>query len=88
MVFPKMIRKEKTEAGQVIGGHGDADPEGAGAGPMHGYGVAEWIEQTSPAGFGWRRERSIRRCTGELRGLLSAIRGFGQQPRAILSVDG
>ncbi len=83
MVFPKMIREEKNEAGQVIQGTVEMlILKALARGPMHGYGVAEWIEQTSQQVL--RVEEgalypALHRL--ELRGLLSAKWGASDNNR-------
>jgi PadR family transcriptional regulator, regulatory protein PadR len=78
-----MIREEKNEAGQLIQGTVEMlILKALARGPMHGYGVAEWIEQTSQQVL--RVEEgalypALHRL--ELRGLLSAKWGASDNNR-------
>jgi transcriptional regulator len=78
-----MIREEKHDAGQVIQGTVEMlILKALARGPMHGYGVAEWIEQTSQQVL--RVEEgalypALHRL--ELRGLLSAKWGASDNNR-------
>lgn len=80
---PKMIREDKTETGRLIQGTVEMLVLKALArGAMHGYGVAEWIEQTSQQVL--RVEEgalypALHRL--ELRGLLSAKWGASDNNR-------
>ena len=60
-----MMREERNDAGQVIQGTVEMlILKALARGPMHGYGVAEWIEQTSQQVLRVEEGRRIRRCTG------------------------
>jgi PadR family transcriptional regulator, regulatory protein PadR len=78
-----MIREEKNEAGQLIQGTVEMLVLKALArGPMHGYGVAEWIEQTSQQVLKVEEGAlypALHRL--ELRGLLSAKWGASENNR-------
>jgi transcriptional regulator len=83
IVSHKMIREDRNETGQVIQGTVEMlILKALARGPMHGYGVAEWIEQTSQQVL--RVEEgalypALHRL--ELRGLLSAKWGASENNR-------
>jgi PadR family transcriptional regulator, regulatory protein PadR len=78
-----MIREEKTEAGQLIQGTMEMlILKALARGAMHGYGVAEWIEQTSQQVLKVEEGAlypALHRL--ELRGLLSARWGASENNR-------
>jgi transcriptional regulator len=78
-----MIREEKTEAGQLIQGTMEMlILKALVRGAMHGYGVAEWIEQTSQQVLKVEEGAlypALHRL--ELRGLLSAKWGASENNR-------
>jgi PadR family transcriptional regulator PadR len=83
IVFPKVIREERNDNGQLIQGTVEMlILKALARGAMHGYGVAEWIEQTSQQVL--RVEEgalypALHRL--ELRGLLSAKWGASDNNR-------
>jgi PadR family transcriptional regulator PadR len=78
-----MIREDKTEAGQLIQGTMEMlILKALMRGAMHGYGVAEWIEQTSQQVLKVEEGAlypALHRL--ELRGLLSAKWGASENNR-------
>ncbi len=82
-LFPKMIREDKNEAGQLIQGTVEMlILKALARGAMHGYGVAEWIEQTSQQVLKVEEGAlypALHRL--ELRGLLSAKWGASENNR-------